>query len=210
MMRPILLLMLLVACIAANAQSESYVFVFLHKKTHAAEVARDSVERLMKGHLANIERLAKEKKLLAAGPFEGGGGLFILNTTSKDEAAEWLKSDPGIQAKRWDVEMLAYSPKIGSVCTVGEPYEMVSYDFIRFHEPTGATGNELIQHRQLIKKELENGNIITLGVFPSGNILILKNGTMAKFLESSPAVQQGIIRPETKKLWIAKGSFCEK
>ncbi len=209
-MRYFLFLPLIAFFITADAQSKSYIFVFLNKKTDASELAKDSLERLMKGHMANIERLAKQGKLLAAGPFEGGGGLFILNTTSTDEASDWLKTDPGIQANRWDVEMLMYSPQLGSVCPVKEPFEMVAYDFIRFYENPGGR-NELSEHRQLVKKESEHGNVVMSGAFkPSGNILILKDGVMQKFLETNPAVQSGILRPETKKLWIAKGSFCEK
>ncbi len=209
-MRYFLFLPLIAFFITADAQSKSYIFVFLNKKTDASELAKDSLERLMKGHMANIKRLAKQGKLLAAGPFEGGGGLFILNTTSTDEASDWLKTDPGIQANRWDVEMLMYSPQLGSVCPVKEPFEMVAYDFIRFYENPGGR-NELSEHRQLVKKESEHGNVVMSGAFkPSGNILILKDGVMQKFLETNPAVQSGILRPETKKLWIAKGSFCEK
>jgi len=210
-MRNLLVISLLLVFMAANAQSKIYILVFLHKKTDASQIAKDSVESLMKGHLANIERMAKEGKLLAAGPFEGGGGLFILNTASKDEAGEWLKTDPGIQANRWDVEMLQYSPQIGSVCPAKEPYEMVTYDFIRFHVTSNAREKLLKGHRQLVEKESENGNVVTLADFtPSGNILIMKNDAMAKFLDASPAVQHGALKPETKKLWIAKGSFCEK
>lgn len=210
-MRNFMILPLMLLFLSVNAQSRSYIFVFLHKRTNTAEIAKDSVERLMKGHMANIERLAKEKKLLVAGPFEGGGGLFILNTTSKDVAKSWLQTDPGIQANRWDVEMLDYLPQLGSVCTPGEPYEMVTYDLIRFHEDSSKGANELTEHGKLVNKEYQNGNVITWGNFgSSGKILILKNGTVDAFLKASPAVERGVLKPETKKLWIAKGSFCEK
>ena len=210
-MRHFLLFSLIAFFIRANGQSKSYIFVFLHKKANISEVAKDTVERLMKGHMENMERLAKEEKLLAAGPFEGGGGIFILNTTSTDEANDWIKTDPGIQASRWDVEMLVYSPQIGSVCPVKEPYEMVTYDFIRFSETSRAKNNQLSEHRQLVQEESENGNVVTAGEFkPSGNILILKTGVKEKFLAKNPAVQGGLLKPEVKKLWIARGSFCEK
>lgn len=210
-MRSLLIIPLLAFIIAANGQSKTYIFVFLNKKTDAPSIAKDSVERLMKGHMENIKRLASEDKLLVAGPFDGGGGLFVLNTVAKNEANDWLKTDPGIQANRWDVEMLAYSPQIGSICQPKEPYEMVTYDFIRFYETSNAREKDLTEHRQSIDKEFENGNVVTLGALqPSGNILILKNDVMVKFLETSPAVQHGVLKPETKKLWIAKGSFCEK
>lgn len=210
-MRCLFVICLLLGSVGAMAQSKSYIFVFLHKKVGASQVAADSVERLMKGHLENMERLAREQKLLAAGPFEGGGGFFILNTTSNDVATEWLKTDPGIQANRWDVEMLTYQPQIGSICPVNEPYEMVTYDFIRFRQTSDNDEKKLMEHRQMIEKEYGNGNVVTLGAFqPSGHILILKNETAQKVLESSPAVQHGNLEPEARKLWIAKGSFCEK
>ena len=123
----------------------------------------------------------------------------------------WLQTDPGIQANRWDIEMLEYSPQLGSVCTAGKPYEMVSYDFIRFHTQRSDGENELAEHEQLVNKEYQNGNVITSGKFqPTGNIVILKKGTMEEFLKASAAVQHGVLTPETKQLWIAKGSFCEK
>src|SRR6186713_399170 len=104
------------------AQQKQYTFVFLHKKENT-ELPKEQVDKIMEGHMANINRLAKEGKLLVAGPFEGGGGIFILNTTSSDEARQWLSTDPGIQANRWDVEVLPYKPRVGSVCLVKEPYE---------------------------------------------------------------------------------------
>src|SRR5262245_34071025 len=80
------------------SQATVYSFVFLHKKTHAVELPKEELDKIMDGHLANIERLANEGKLLVAGPFEGGGGIFILNTTSPEEAKSWLDTDPGIKA----------------------------------------------------------------------------------------------------------------
>jgi uncharacterized protein YciI len=102
-------------------QSKRYLFVFLHKKSSADQLPHDQIEKIMPGHLANIERLAKEGKLLASGPFEGGGGMFILNTNSMDYAKEWLSTDPGIQAKRWDFEILPYTPRMGSVASRKNP-----------------------------------------------------------------------------------------
>ncbi len=212
MARQILILLLfIVASFTGRSQSKSYMFVFLHKKIAATEVAKDSIEKLMKGHLANIERLANEGKLLAAGPFDGGGGMFVLNTTSEAEAGQWLSTDPGVQANRWDIEMLLYSPQVGGICKAPEPYQMVSYDFIRFYQSPDSNARVSQRHHQLVDEEAQKGNVITLGTFKSsGFILILKEEATDKFLESNPIVQQGGQKPEKKKLWIAKGSFCEK
>ncbi len=43
-----------------------------------------------------------------------------------------MSPDPGVKAKRWNLEMLPYEPQIGGLCPVSEPYEMVMYTFIHF------------------------------------------------------------------------------
>src|SRR5688572_16624600 len=90
------------------AQDKQYTFVFLNKKTDASQISAEESKKIMQGHMDNINRLAKEGKLLAAGPFKGGGGIFILNTTDLTEAKTWLSTDPGVQANRWNIELLPY------------------------------------------------------------------------------------------------------
>jgi len=213
-MRLPLLVLLLSSVTICFGQSKTYSFVFLHKKSSAEQMPKEQLDKIMEGHLANIERLAKEGKLLVAGPFDGGGGIFILNTTSTDEARQWLSTDPGIQANRWDIEVLPYTPRIGAVCIAKEPYEMVTYNFIRFVEnPTTIENAEgiLKRHHEFVHALKKSGNIITEGIFePRGSILILKGEMNDNQFESDPAVQHGVISVERKKLWIAKGSFCEQ
>ena len=213
-MRLLLLVLLLSSVTICFGQSKTYSFVFLHKKSSAEQLAKEQLDKIMEGHMANIERLAKEGKLLVAGPFDGGGGIFILNTTSTDEARQWLSTDPGIQANRWDIEILPYTPRIGAVCIAKEPYEMVTYNFIRFVEMSTAIENAesiLKQHHEFVLALKKSGNLITEGIFePRGSILILKGEMNDNQFESDPAVQHGIISMESKKLWIAKGSFCEQ
>jgi uncharacterized protein YciI len=187
-------------------QSKTYTFVFLHKKNDAAQLEKEESEKIMKGHMANITRLSKEGKLLVAGPFDGGGGIFIFNTTSLDEARDWLSTDPGVQANRWNLEIILYEPTIGSVCVAKEPYEMVTYNFVRFTvNPNQSTKDMLDEHTQYIRNL---DNVVTAGNFGSaGSILITSS---ENDVADAPAVKNGLITAERKKLWIAKGSFCEK
>jgi len=205
---------ILVASVACHAQ-EHYSFVFLHKRSDAEPLPKEQLDKIMEGHMANIGRLAKEDKLKVAGPFDGGGGIFILNTTSVDEATQWLSSDPGIQAKRWNIEILPYTPQIGSVCVAKEPYEMISYNFIRFlFTPKNTVKNTvalLDQHTKHVAEFALEGNVIITGSFEkNGSILIYKGDFENEFTEGDPAVKAGILSVDIKKLWIAKGSFCEK
>jgi len=90
---------------------KSYSFVIL--KTGAVKVEDEQEkQKLMRGHLGNISRLAEEGKLVVAGPFGkndlGYRGLFILTTPSTDEAREMLITDPAIAAGVFDVEIIPW------------------------------------------------------------------------------------------------------
>lgn len=189
--------------IAVNlSYGQSYTFVFLHKKQHTDSTSKEDVARLMEGHMANIDRLAAEGKLLAAGPFEGGGGMFVLNTTSPAQAKEWLSTDPGVQAKRWDVEILPYTPVTGKVCKAIAPYEMVAYHFYR----VSSKNNKEASHLQKVMDDLsQTPEMIAHGRFGKEDEFFIVRNVIA--LQHS---DKNNFNAEQKKLWIAKGSFCEK
>jgi uncharacterized protein YciI len=198
------------------AQSKSFVFVFLNKRTDKAELPKEQVDKIMEGHMANINKMAKEGHLLAAGPFEGGGGIFIFNSISINDVTEWMKADPGIQADRWKVEMLLYTPRTGSVCAVKEPYEMTMYSFVRYI-PNIAKFNvqeapEIFgKHDDYLKGIKKTGNVIAEGTFGEneGGILIMMGDLQPAVIEQDPAVREGLLELVSKKLYVAKGAFCE-
>jgi uncharacterized protein YciI len=208
-----LMFIFLTTCLRA----ESFVFVFLNPKADKAELPKEEVDKLMNGHLGNIKRLAKEGKLIAAGPFDGGGGIFIFKSNSKAEVEGWLESDPAVKAKRWNIEIFSYQPRIGSVCAVGEKYEMVSYTFVRYEiNQTKYTltnlADQLREHELYVKKLSSSGNVIEEGTFggDEGSILVMKGDVQKEVIERDPAVQKEFIGAAIKKLNIARGAFCEK
>lgn len=216
-MRHVLLIFFLLAWKATICQPKTYTIIFLNKKADAAQTDKETTAKLMEGHMANIDRLAKEGKLLAAGPFDGGGGLFIMNTSSLDEAERWAKTDPAIQANRWNIEILPYTPRIGSVCPVSEPFEMVSYTFVRFNavvekSTAGTYPNIIRQHEAYLTHHTKPADIVTEAIFGpnEGGILILKGELPPDAFADDPGVQQGLLDMQMKKLYIARSSFCEK
>ena len=202
--------------LSAQAQYNR-VFVFLNKRTDKAELPKEQVDKLMAGHMANINRLAKEGKLVAAGPFDGGGGIFIFNSSSIEEVEQWLATDPGVQAGRWKIEMLPFQFRMGKDTPLKEPYEMVSYQFIRY-TPNIAKFNiqevpELfVKHDDYLKEIKRTGNAIMEGIFgdTEGGVLVMKGDLDSAVIERDPAVQQGLLQFEITKLWIAKGALGER
>lgn len=201
----------------SEAQTPELIFVFLNKREDRVELPEAEVKKIMEGHMANIERLAKEEKLVAAGPFDGGGGIFIFKSNSTEQVKGWLQTDPGVQANRWRVEVLPYFPHVGGACTVTEPYEMVTYQFIRFI-PNIAKFNiqdaprTLRKHDDYLKEIVKTGNVVTEATFgdDEGGILVMKGDLDQTVIETDPAVREGLLQVEIKKLWIAKGGLCEK
>jgi len=66
------------------------------------------IQELQKAHIANIERLAAMKKLIAAGPFGDNGdlrGIFVLRVASLKEAQDLCATDPMVKSGRLVVEL---------------------------------------------------------------------------------------------------------
>lgn len=79
----------------------SYVFVLL-KTGPKADLPKAEQQTLFKGHMANIQRLAAEGKLVVAGPFGDNSqkleGIFIFNLTKVEDVEPLLKTDPAVAA----------------------------------------------------------------------------------------------------------------
>lgn len=79
---------------------KGYTFVILRTGPNKT-TDKDSLSAYFAGHMANIQKLAAEGKMVVAGPFGKNEnqfrGLFILNTTSQDEARVMLDGDPAVK-----------------------------------------------------------------------------------------------------------------
>ncbi len=90
---------------------KNYVLVIL--KTGPANVEPGArLDSLFKGHMANINRLAAEGKLLVAGPIGKNSisyrGIFILNVRTIEEARVLLETDPTVKEKIFDTELFPW------------------------------------------------------------------------------------------------------
>jgi uncharacterized protein YciI len=76
----------------------SYVLVVL--KTGPNKIPKGPErDKMFQDHFANIQRLAAEKKLVLAGPFDGADGwrgMFVFATPDIDRAKEYVATDPVI------------------------------------------------------------------------------------------------------------------
>ncbi len=87
---------------------KSYFWVILKTGTNNVE-DKEKRNTLFRGHMDNITRLAKEGKLIVAGPLGKNDkqyrGIFIFNVKTKEEVEKLLSTDPTIKEKVFDVEI---------------------------------------------------------------------------------------------------------
>ena len=84
--------------------------VFLKKGPNRKEGddKNPEIQELQKAHIANIERLAKLGKIVAAGPFGDEGdlrGIFVFRVSSLKEAEDLCATDPMIKINRLVAEL---------------------------------------------------------------------------------------------------------
>ncbi len=215
-MRTVITILLATCLNWCFAQESKFTFVFLNTRTDKPELQKEELDELMKGHLANIRRLVKEGKMIMAGPFDGGGGIFIMNSNSVDSVKNWLMTDPGIKAERWRLEYFPYIPRVGSACTAKEDAEMVQYQFIRYTSTitkfnVQKAGETFKKHDDYLKQIIKTGNVVAEGIFPNrdGGILVMRGDVDRNLIEADPSMADAVFTIDFKKLWVMKGSFCE-
>jgi len=79
---------------------KQYVMAFLKRGPNRSSDSTTAAN-LQREHLANIDRLANEGKLVLAGPFLDDGdlrGIYVFNVTTVEEAKALTETDPAIQA----------------------------------------------------------------------------------------------------------------
>lgn len=87
---------------------KNYVFCLLKTGSNTT-ATKEETQKLFQGHMDNIGRLAKEGKLVVAGPFmkneRNYRGIYIFNASSIEEAKEFVSTDPAVQSNLLEAEL---------------------------------------------------------------------------------------------------------
>jgi len=87
---------------------KKYVFCLLKSGTNTT-ASKEETKKLFEGHMANIGKLAKEGKLVVAGPFMKNDrnyrGIYIFNVETIEEAKALVATDPAIKANLLEAEL---------------------------------------------------------------------------------------------------------
>jgi uncharacterized protein len=94
----------------------TYYMAFLRRGPAWTKERTPEAVEASKGHMANIERLAKCGKLVIAGPFDvpadappdALAGIFIFDVATREEALALSQQDPAVKAGRFAIEVLPW------------------------------------------------------------------------------------------------------
>ena len=98
-------------------QLKTYYFVMLVKGPNRTQDSA-TVVQMQRGHLENMDRMAKEGKLDIAGPFAADidwRGILIFNMDSEEAVRKELELDPMIRAGRLSYQIHPWMSMKGAV-----------------------------------------------------------------------------------------------
>jgi uncharacterized protein YciI len=233
MKRLYLLIALFSLSISLSAQygDGRYTFVFLNTNPDKEELSKAKVDSLQAGHMNNINRLIKERKMIAAGPFYTGGGIFIFDT-ALEETQAILNSDPAIAANRYQLEVFSTDimPHDGSkreLCTIWDKDETevemaTNYYFVRYMPNQEDENFKAVKTNRFTEELMRSisrkhgpGTIVgALNLNSNEGQLIIykseKDGGMESEFADHTLVKNGLMTYYHKQLYFPKGVFCEK
>lgn len=85
-----------------------YYVGFLYRGDNWTPEVSEQTREIQAGHMAHINRMAADGKLVLAGPFMDDGdlrGMFVFTVDSMEEAEALVQQDPAVQAGRLRVEL---------------------------------------------------------------------------------------------------------
>jgi uncharacterized protein YciI len=188
-----------------HAQDQLFI-VFLNTNPEREQLAEDKVAALQKGHLENIQRLYDKGDLLLAGPFNGGGGIFVLKAADLETARDLLASDPAISANRFRIETLPMQIDKGMICSQEEPYDMILFNFIHFsladHEGERNWDSKLAYD--------DKEDVVFAFSYDDGHFVeVLEGDSDAEsYANQHPLVQNKSCNYEIRPWWSTNKTFC--
>lgn len=188
----------------------------------------DSIQAL---HLANIQRMAKEGYLLAAGPLLDNGdlrGVFIFRGDSVAALRRQVARDPAVATGRLALDLYSWLAPAG----IGVPYQklarepghrdsMVTRTLVLFRrgpraprgEDGGAARSVKAAHLNMLLGALASGDLASAGPFQDGGelegVMVVPGDSTAarRIIAMDGAVRAQHLVPELHPWWAAWGTM---
>jgi uncharacterized protein YciI len=208
---------------------DTYQFAMLKRGPKWTPESTPETQQIQAGHMANIRKMARLGKLMAAGPMEGNGdlrGLFIFKAASIEEARALAMEDPAIKAGRLTIEFLTWMAPKGIGAKYQADYQkdpnakvtMTKYYLAllgkgaKWTDETTPEGQQIsLEHLWNTRRQLDAKTFLTAGPFRGngdllGLFVIAANSLEeAKAIaETDPLVKTGRATVALHQWWVAK------
>lgn len=214
---------------APQLELETYQFGLLKRGPKWTGGNSPEIQKIQEGHMANINKMARAGKLLAAGPMGDDGeirGVFIFKASSLNEARSLAAEDPAIKAGRLTLELHDWlGPKsIGAklqeeLKTNPNPkYTMTKYYLTLLKRSPKRTDFALPESQKLITDHISNAKrmmaartFVAAGPFDEKGdlrgIFVIAAGSLEEaqtIADADPAVKAGLLTAEIHPWYVAK------
>lgn len=209
---------------------ETYQLGFLRKGPNHGTGTKEEAEKIQAGHMANIEKMATDGKLFAAGPMMDNGdlrGIFIFRNISPTEAQALAAADPAVKAGRLKLDLMPWmaAPKNIGGRIMEEyrknpkvPMTMTKYHFVilkRGPNWTNVATPEVqklqLDHLWNVRRLLDEGKAVAAGPVGSvgdlAGIFVFATTSLDEakaWAEADPAVKAGRLVAEIHPWYVAK------
>ncbi len=198
-------------------EKNTYLLVILQQVNSTNSYSEEEIQVMENEHMRHISRLSKDGQLANAGPFEEGGEILVMNTTTRQETEDLLLNDLIIKNGLYKMEILQLIFDYGNVCEAIVPYEMKTYTLVRYMPANQiasykANMNYKMQegHKEHLDELIQTGEVIVIGSFTGndGGIIIYEKDALNTFVQKDPSIVNGYMIAQSKTIWLNKGSFC--
>ncbi|MDX2031463.1 MAG: YciI family protein [Blastocatellia bacterium] len=204
---------------------EAYQFGFLRKGPNHGTGTKEEADKVQAGHMANIQKMGRSGKLMAAGPMGDDGNLrgIFLFKASAEEAKAMAAEDPAIQAGRLVLDLHAWQGPKGIGAKLMDEFRKdpnVKMTMTRYflalltREPKAPPAADMrkleLDHLWSVRRMLDAKKFVAAGPFNAGDLRGLFVITAASLeeakaiVDADPAVKAGQLRVELHPWWVAK------
>ena len=208
---------------------DKYQFGILKKGPNWTPGSTPETQKIQEGHMANINKMARAGKLLAAGPMMNDGdlrGIFIFKAASLEEARTLADEDPAIKSGRLMLELFDWMGPRGIGAKLQEElktnpnpkYTMTKYFLALITRgpkwtstPSPESQKLQLEHLRNIRRMLDDKTCVAAGPFAGKGellglfVIAVNSPEEAKtIIESDPAVKAGHMTPTLYPWYVAK------
>jgi len=206
-----------------------YYLGFLRPSPDRKPLPKADAERIQSAHMANIQKMAKDGVLVAAGPMGDNpttiSGIFIFKTASLEEAQRIAAQDPTVTGHRNTIDVHPWrAPKgIGAAYATWRKEnpdvkdEMVAYQLGILKkgpkwpkEQTPESQRVMAAHFEFLTRMDRENHLASAGPFLDesdiAGIYVFRVGSIEeaqKLVAQDPGVKEGFFLPEMHRWWCA-------